>query len=207
MTISQQPPMQRRGFLRGGALVAATAGGAIASAASTVLPAQAAADSAVLSFGFGPVRLLDTRTSEGRQVIVDTSTGAFDSKHRLKKYAWLDVAVYPTDDVPVLSAYVNLGSRASTAKGTLAVTAPYNDRPEAWTLHYAKGAEINNSAIAETVQDDADGVYVVRIYAGSVTHVILDLTGLSALLPTGSDDLARRQARAQRFVQNARSLR
>jgi hypothetical protein len=177
----------------------------VASAATGVLPAAQADDGIyAVSLGFGPVRLLDTRTSEGRSVIVDTSSSAFDSKHRLKKYAWLDVAVYPTGDVPVLSAFVNVGSRASTAKGTLGVTATGEDRPEAWTLHYAKNAEINNSAIVDVV-DNGD-VYTVRIYAGSVTHAVLDITGLSALI--SADDQARvAQSRGQRFAEKVRSIR
>lgn len=197
-------PMQRRGFLRGGALLAAAAGGAVASAASTVLPAQADDGVYAVSLGFGPVRLLDTRTSEGRSVIVDTSSSAFDSKYRLKKYAWLDVAIYPSDDVPVLSAFVNVGSRASTKKGTLGVTATGEERPEAWTLHYAKGAEINNAAIVDVVDDGE--VYTVRIYAGSVTHAVLDITGLSALISTNEAARAR-QERGQRFAEKVRSIR
>lgn len=91
--------LQRRRFLRGGALLAAAAGGAVTASAGSVLPAQAA-DTDVLSASFGipPQRLVDTRTADGRELIVASSGSAFDSKHRLKKYAWIDVAVFPVDE-------------------------------------------------------------------------------------------------------------
>jgi hypothetical protein len=207
--------LQRRGFLRGGALLAAAAGGAVAASAGSALPARAD-DSEFLaaSLGIPPERLVDTRTAEGRELIVASSSSAFDSKHRLKKYAWIDIAVFPADeDITLLSAFVNVGSRGSTKKGTLGVTQAGEPRPEAWTLHYAKGAEINNSAIVGVTVDDDNGVYVVRVYAGSVTHVVLDLTGVSALLPLGSGSEARTTARtsgrasAARVVQAVKSLR
>lgn len=198
--------LQRRRFLRGGALLAAAAGGAVAASAGTVLPAQAAAtDFLSASFGIPPERLVDTRTADGRELIVASSASAFDSKHRLKKYAWIDVAVFPGDEeIALLSAFVNVGSRGSTKKGTLGVTGSGEARPEAWTLHYGKGAEVNNSAIAPVVVNEETGVYLVRVYAGSVTHVVLDLTGVSALLPLESDTDARTTARASRRSDVAR---
>lgn len=207
--------LQRRRFLRGGALLAAAAGGAVAASAGSVLPARAD-DPEVLavSVGIPPQRLIDTRTADGRALIVASSSSAFDSKHRLKKYAWMDVAVFPADrDIELFSAFVNVGSRASTKKGTLGVTESGEARPEAWTLHYAKGAEVNNSAIVGVDVDDSASVYVVRIYAGSVTHVVLDLTGVSALLPLDPGTDARTTSRTAnraavaRVVAAARTLR
>lgn len=198
--------LQRRRFLRGGALLAAAAGGAVAASAGSVLPAQAAdTDFLSASFGIPPQRLVDTRTADGSELIVASSGSAFDSKHRLKKYAWIDVAVFPADeDIALLSAFVNVGSRGSTKKGTLGVTESGEARPEAWTLHYGKGAEVNNSAIAGVVVDDDSGAYVVRVYAGSVTHVVLDLTGVSALIPLDSGTDARTAARSSRRADVAR---
>lgn len=180
---ADQTALQRRGFLRGGALLAAAAGGAVAATVAGPAPAQAAeGDVVTASFGFTPVRFLDTRTADGRRLIVGSSSSAFDSRHRLRKNAWLDLAVFPADDpgIAVLAAYVNLGSRASTAKGTLLVTDPEGGKSSAWTMHYGRGAEINNSAIVGVSLDESGSLYVVRVYAGSVTHVVLDLTGVSA---------------------------
>lgn len=211
---SDDAVLQRRRFLRGGALLAAAAGGAVAAATSSAPPARAD-DLGVLavSLGIPPERLVDTRTAYGRQLIVASSGSAFDSKHRLKRYAWMDVAVFPSDqEIELFSAYVNLGSRESTKKGTLAVTESGEARPEAWTLHYGKKATVNNSAIVGVGIDEANGVYTVRVYAGSVTHVVLDLTGVSALIPLeGTDARAAsrtaKRAGVARVVKAAKSLR
>lgn len=196
--------VQRRRFLRGGALLAAAAGGAVAASATGAAPARAA-DPEVLavSFAIPPERFLDTRTSEGRALIVGSSPSAFDSKHRLKKDAWVDVAVFPTDqEIELFSVYVNLGSRGSTKKGTLVVTEPVEDEPSAFTLHYGKGAEVSNAAFVGIGLSDDESVYTVRIFAGSVTHVVLDLTGVSALVDLGSD--ARASARTSNRAAFAR---
>jgi hypothetical protein len=212
---ADEAALQRRRFLRGGALLAAAAGGAVATAAAGPTPAKAA-DTEVLSVAFGlpPERLVDTRTAGGRSLIVGSSSSAFDSQHRLKKYAWMDVAVFPTDpEIELLSVFVNVGSRGSTKKGTVGVTEPGEARPEAWTLHYAKGAEVNNSVISGVGVDDDEGVYTVRIYAGSVTHVILDLTGVSALITVDTAENARVASRTStrasvaRVIKAAKSLR
>jgi hypothetical protein len=213
ITAADEAVLARRGFLRGGALLAAAAGGAVAASAAAAVPAQAdASDVLAVSLGIPPERLLDTRTADGRALIVDSSPSAFDSKHRMKNNAWIDVAVFPTgQDIELLSAFVNLGSRESTKKGTLVVTEPVDDEPKAFTLHYGKAAEVSNSAIVGVGLSDDESVYTVRIFAGSVTHVILDLTGVSAFLPLGSDAraTARTSSRASltRVVKAARSLR
>ena len=197
-TAADQAALQRRGFLRGGALLAAAAGGAVAASVAGPVAAQAAeGDVLTASFGFTPFRYLDTRTADGRELIVGSSRSAFDSKHRLKKNAWMDVAVFPADEpgIDVISAYVNLGSRGSTAKGTLLVTDPEGGKSSAWTMHYGKGAEVNNSAIVGVSPDESGTLWTVRIYAGSVTHVVLDLTGLSATVTVGSAE-ERRSGRA-----------
>jgi hypothetical protein len=173
--------LQRRRFLRGGALLAAAAGGAVASAAAGAAPATAADSTFVsASVPVPPTRFLDTRTAKGREGVVRTSSKAFDSKHRLKKGAWVDVAVFPADvEAELIGVYVNLGSRSSSKKGALLVTEPDGGRSSAWTLHYGKNAEVNNSAFAGVGTAAGDSVYVVRIYASTSTHVVLDLTGVS----------------------------
>jgi hypothetical protein len=205
--------LQRRGFLRGGALLAAAAGGAVAATVTGATPAKAdAADFLSAAFALPPERFIDTRTADGRALIVDSSSSALDSKHRLKKDAWIDVAVFPADqDIELFSVFVNLGSRDSTKKGTLLVTEPGQGKSSAWTLHYGKGADVSNSAIVGVGLSDDESVYTVRIYAGSVTHVVLDLTGVSALVPLGTDERAsaRTSSRASftRVVKAARSVR
>ncbi|WP_139209746.1 hypothetical protein [Microlunatus flavus] len=201
LAAADQAALQRRRFLRGGALLAAAAGGAVAASATGATPAQAAeTDVSTLTVGLPPARFLDTRTSDGRELIVGSSSSAFDAKHRLKKGAWIDVAVFPTDaeGIGIFSVFVNLGSRASTKKGTLLVTEPDGGRSDAWTLHYGKGAEVNNSAIVGVGVDDSESYYTVRIYAGSVTHVVLDLTGVSALVASDPVEELRTARTSQR---------
>lgn len=205
--------LQRRRFLRGGALLAAAAGGAVAATASGARPA-AAADPDVLAVAVAipPERFLDTRTSDGRNLIVGSSPSALDSKHRLTKNAWIDVAVFPADqDIELFSVFVNLGSRSSTKAGELMVTEPGQDKPSGWTLHYGKGASVSNSAIVGLGLTDDGSLYTVRIHAGSVTHVVLDLTGVSALLAVGNEERtsARTSGRTSyaRVLHAARSLR
>ena len=176
--------LQRRRFLRGGALLAAAAGGAVAASATGAAPASAA-DTSFLSASIPvpPTRFLDTRTADGRELIVGSSSKALDSKHRLKKNAWIDVAVFPggTGD-ELFGVYVNLGSRGSTKRGALLVTEPDSGRSSAWTLHHAKNAEVNNSAFVGVGLADDASVYVVRVYTNTTTHVVLDVTGVSAVL-------------------------
>lgn len=208
ISAADQAVLQRRGFLRGGALLAAAAGGAVASAAGAT-PARADdSEFLAVSLGLPPQRILDTRTADGREQILHSSASAFDSKHRLKNNAWIDVAVFPADEeIDLLSVFVNLGSRESTKKGTLVVTEPVDDEPKAFTLHYGKAAEVANSAIVGVGLDEAgDGyrTYIVRIFAGSTTHVTLDLTGVSALLSLGADE--RTSARTSSHASCARVL-
>ena len=80
VTTADEAALQRHPFLRGGDLLAAGAGGTIATTAAGTTPARAH-DSQVLavSFGLPPERLLDTRVASTRQLIVDSSPSAFDS--------------------------------------------------------------------------------------------------------------------------------
>ncbi len=211
ISAADEAVLARRRFLRGGALLAAAAGGAVAASATGAAPAKAdASDVLSVAVALPPERLVDTRTTSGRSLIAGSSSSALDSKHRLKRNAWIDVAVFPTDEeISIFSVFVNLGSRGSTKKGTLLVTEP-GPKSSAWTLHYGKGAEVSNSAIVGVGLSHDESAYTVRIYAGSVTHVVLDLTGVSALVPLGTDErtAARTSSQASftRIAKAARSL-
>lgn len=182
--------LQRRRFLRGGALLAAAAGGAVAASASSALPA-AAVDPEVMAItvGIPPTRFLDTRTVEGRDFIVASSPSALDTKHRLKKNAWIDVIVFPADqELELTSVFVNLTGRSSTKAGSLVVTEPASGKPTGWTLGYSKGKTVSNGAIVGVGVSEDEAYYTVRIYSSATTHVTLNLTGVSALVSFDADE-------------------
>ncbi len=126
---------------------------------------------------FSPVRLLDTRTSSGRQNIVHASAGAFDSAFRLKDGAWIDVYIDDANspDYTVSGAYLNLTVTGSLAGGFVTVCPSPQPRPASSTINFAKGQTIANGAFIAVGQ--LDTVFAVRIYARATTHVLLDLTG------------------------------
>ena len=67
-----------------------------------------------------PARILDTRSSQGRSAVVAGSPGALDSKGRLKKGAWIDVAVDTTDqDYQPSAVFVTVTSSGSSKDGYL----------------------------------------------------------------------------------------
>lgn len=200
-TTADLAALQRRRFLRGGALLAAATGGALAATAGSVLPASAADDTSVpISFGVPPERLRDTTKTAGRGAIVGSSRSAFDSSHRLKKGAYVDVAVLPAEaQDDVIAVYVNLTSLKSTASGSLVVSEPSDDKPSGSTVSYDKGKTVSNNAIVGlAVVGDA---LAVRIWATSVTHLTLDVTGLSAFVSNDPGEpvlaAANRAARAK----------
>lgn len=180
LSATDEAVLQRRGFLRGGALLAAAAGGAVAASATGALPASAAPlpfGGASITIPVPPQRLLDTRSAEGLKAIVASSKGALDSKNRLKGGAWIDVAVATTTDDPgldLVAVFVNLKSLASTKGGSLVVSEP-GEKPTGTTVTYRKDETTTNSAFVGlgTTGDS----YTVRIFATSTSHVTLDLTG------------------------------
>lgn len=179
ITAADEAVLRRRGFLRGGALLAAAAGGAVAATAGSVLPASAN-DGYPSSFTipFPPERLLDTRSAEGLKAIVASSEGALDSKNRLRGGAWIDVAIGTTEgseEVDVVAVFVNLKSVASTKGGSLVVSQPSDDKPTGTTVTYRKNETTTNSAFVGL--GTTGDYFTVRIWATSTSHVTLDLTG------------------------------
>jgi hypothetical protein len=171
--------LERRRFLRGGALLAAAAGGAVAATAGSVLPAGADTVTypSTFTIPIPPERLLDTRSAEGLEAIVASSSGALDSKNRLKKDAWIDVAIATTSDdvdLDLVAVFVNLKSVGSTKGGSLIVSEP-GDKPTGTTVTYRKNETTTNSAIVGL--GTTGNSYTVRIWATSTSHVTLDLTG------------------------------
>lgn len=266
ITPADEAVLQRRGFLRGGALLAAAAGGAVVATASSALPASAAtgdvievggsfdgaatttlalapgsSSAAALTlanpsgpalqltpatglpgslpigalaanarglvvgvapgFGTGSVtagvvttadleglpvtiaflsgRVLNTKDKATLDTIVATSSSAFDSKGRLKKGAWMDVALLPTDAFPfeVVAAHLTLTALGSTSAGSLIACPPGPQPPKVATLPFDKGRTVATGTYAAT--GEVSNTAAVRIYASATTHVKLDVTGLT----------------------------
>jgi hypothetical protein len=208
VTTTDDAVLARHRFLRGGAVLAAAAGGAVPAAATATQPATTADTPPPYAVAIRPELVLDTRTSEGRSAIVASSTSALDAQHRLRKGAWIDVAVAPTDDdLLLVSVFVNLTSSGSTRAGSLVVTEP-GDKPTGTTLTFARGRTVTNSAIVG-VRNRAD-VYTVRIFAMGTGHVSLDVTGASLAFGTQPEEPLLRTSRrpdAQRLLEAVRTAR
>jgi hypothetical protein len=180
ITAADEAVLRRRGFLRGGALLAAAAGGAVAASAGSVLPASADVGfPSTFNLPIPAERLLDTRSAEGLKAIVASSDGALDSKNRLRGDAWIDVAIAPVGNdlgQQAVAVFVNLKSLASTKGGSLVVSQPYDEKPTGTTVTYSKGLTVTNSAFVGL--GTTKEFYTVRIWATSTSHVTLDLTGV-----------------------------
>lgn len=208
---ADEAALQRRRFLRGGALMAAAAGGAVAASAGSVLPAQAApAYLTSITIAVPAMRLLDTRTAEGRKAIVASSASALDSKGRLKKGAWIDVALVPTEDdaeLSLFSVFLNLTSSGSTKGGSLVVGVPGN-KPTGRTLSFDKGRTVTVGTIAPLAES---GDYlVVRVFAAATGHVRVDVTGASIVYDPSTDGPVFRKAAVpagERLVKAVRAAR
>lgn len=209
ISAADEAVLQRRRFLRGGALVAAAAGGAVAATAGSVLPASASPIfPATITIPVPPERLLDTRSAEGLKAIVASSSGALDSKNRLKNGAWIDVAIATTAEdaeLDLVAVFVNLKSVASTRGGSLIVSQP-GDKPTGTTVTYRKNETTTNSAfVGLGMTGDS---YTVRIFATSTSHVTLDLTGAELFYDYNQTIAARttKQASAARVQKAVRAV-
>jgi hypothetical protein len=164
-----------------------------------------------------PERLLDTRIAAGRGDITAASPDAFDSKFRLKANAWLDVGIIPTDFYGLDAVFVNVTAVKPLKNGVLAVYPP-GDRPVSSTVNYQAGVTIANGAfipagIGKSSADwpDAENWISIRIHTTGVTHLVVDLTGVTLRGISGSQSTRvgqsgqRKAAKANRMKRVFRS--
>ncbi|MCW2811948.1 MAG: hypothetical protein JWP61_2406 [Friedmanniella sp.] len=154
----------------------------------------------------GPVRLVDTRSSTGRDAIRSTSAGAFDASHRLQAGAWMDVAIAPATYFGLEAAFVNVTAVQPVTGGNLTVSPP-TDKPTTSTLNFHAGRTIANGAFIAVgvAQEDPDWI-VVRIFTTSLTHVVVDLTGVTVRGMAGSNTTSKRGTAAQRIAVKANRM-
>lgn len=127
-------------------------------------------------------RVLNTKDEATFSTIVATSSGAFDSQHRLKKGAWVDVALLPTGLVPfqVVAAHLTLTALGSTGAGSLVACPPGEKPAKVATLPFDKGRTVATGTYAAT--GEVDQWFAVRIYASATTHLKVDVTGFTVLV-------------------------
>ena len=143
-----------------------------------------------------PVRLLDTRTVAGRAGILRMSAGALDATGQLKPLQWIDVELAVEDgplDVP--AAHLNVVAISDRA-GYMKVYPP-GPPPGTSTLNFpAKQPTANAAFVATSI---VLGRYAVRLTTSVLTHLVLDLSGVTikgrAAVPTAAK--AQSQAQAQ----------
>lgn len=148
-----------------------------------------------------PTRILDTRTSKGRAAVVaKSSAGALDSKGRLTKGSWIDVAVDSTDqEYTPAAAFVTLTSSGSKKDGALTAYVTTAGRGGTVTVSFIKKKTLSGSAFVGL--RPVKGTFAFRIYASQTTYVSVDLTGLSYYNQPGPDanPEERRAARSSRL--------
>jgi hypothetical protein len=184
--------------------------GAGGTAQTTFLATGLDLDQLPISVPIEPERYLDTRSAKGREGIRTTSPGAVTANGQLKAGGWIDVAIVSTEFVGLNAVFVNVTAVTPTTNGFIAVYPP-GDRPNTSTLNFVKRQTIANSTFILTgVADEDDDFYVVRIYSTALTHVLLDLTGVSLLGITQQQGAAKvgtaRQRKAVKSNRMARAL-
>ena len=133
-----------------------------------------------------PERILDTSSSKNRGAVVAKSSGALDSKGRLQKGAWIDVAVEATDlGYTPDAAFVTITSSGSSKDGSLSAYVTGFSRGGTVAVSFLKKKTISGSTfVGLTKLGDA---FVFRIYASQKTYVSVDLTGISYYNRPGPD--------------------
>jgi hypothetical protein len=135
-----------------------------------------------LSFPIPPSRMLNTKDSATLGSIVASSTDAFDSKNRLKKGAWVDVALVPTGEGPfqVIAAHLTLTALGSSSAGALVACPPGEKPAKVATLPFDKGRTVATGTYVEV--NEVEKAAAVRIYASATTHLKVDITGATVLV-------------------------
>ena len=130
-----------------------------------------------ITFPVPSERLLDTRSPALRVRILQTSTAAFDASGRLKANAWMDIAVGPIEELFTFAAFVNLLVVSPLTSGYLFAYYP-GPRPLGSSVNFAQGQTLSNAAFVELgVVGD---FFAFRIFTRATTHVVVDLSGLTA---------------------------
>jgi hypothetical protein len=147
-------------------------------------------------------RLLDTRSSSGRALIVRQSSGAVNSAGQLVAGHWIDLEVGQTGGYFGIAVYFNLSVLRPLAGGYASVYAPSEGaRPSTGTVNFQKGVTLSNGGFGGVeVYKEA---YVVRIYASATTHVVFDRTGL--VLIQGANGGAGVKTRSRALTRAARA--
>ena len=139
-----------------------------------------------------PMRLVDTRTEEGRLRIALDSASApspLDSDGRLRANTEMTIWIAPVnDDFAIPGIHLNLTVVGPTATGW-AQAYPGSERPATSTVNFLKGQTIANGTFIGTSTDTYSirfdpsqppqtlGVQVIKIYTNKAAWIVVDGTG------------------------------
>ena len=164
-------------------------------------------DQIPVSVPIDPERILDTRNAKGREGIRTTSPGAVTANGQIKAGGYIDVAIAPSQFAGLAAVYVNVTAVTPTTNGVIVVYPP-GDRPGTSTLNFVERQTIANSTFILTgVAEEDEDWYVVRIYSNALTHVLLDLTGVSLLGITSTGSANAGTASQRKAVKSDRMAR
>lgn len=133
-------------------------------------------------FAFDPVRLLDTRRPP-LSYVVRSSSNAFDSGGRLVRGAWLDLGVLVASEIfSAQAVFVNLTVTDPQASGYLTMCPP-GPKPPTSSINFVKGQTVANAGFYAVGL--VEEYFAVRVYASATTHVVVDITGYTAVQEPG----------------------
>ncbi|MET0694867.1 MAG: hypothetical protein ABWX96_07715 [Propionibacteriaceae bacterium] len=182
-------------------------GGPGGTARTTWLATGLDLDQIPITLPIDPERLLDTRTSKGRESIRSTSTNALNSSGQLTAGSWMDIGIVESDFIGLRAVFLNVTVVAPTANGYITAYPP-GERPGTSTINFVKKVTLANGTfiLVDVAEEDEDWV-VVRIFSTATTHVILDLTGVSLYGVSGERAAAAGTASQRKALKSNRMAR
>jgi len=126
-----------------------------------------------------PTRLVDLRPKSGIDGVLRSSPEAFDSQHRLKAGAWIDIEIpINSSEFQIPSAFVNVTAVSPTATGWMAAYPP-GPFPGTSTVNMTLNQTTSNSAFVAT--GEVLGKYAIRVITNQPAWVVVDLTGVTLM--------------------------
>ena len=138
-----------------------------------------------------PIRVLDTRSEEGRQVVIVSSPLAKDGRLPAKTEMTIAVAAADNEFVGIPALQLDVTVVHPAAAGHVSVYGG-PDRPDTSTVNFTKGRTVANAAFVGTsvgtypVQFDPTKppedleLIVVKVYTTAAAWIVIDLSGAYA---------------------------
>ncbi len=104
-------------------------------------------------------------------------------------------------DVNLTAVFLNVISTGSLANGYLTLYPP-GPTPVASTINFTKGQTLANGAFVAV--GNVAGQFAFSVYGNALTHVIVDISGVTLSYEPGPDAVARKKAPGVRRTRAAR---